>query len=133
MTLNNKTVLITGADGFIGSHLTESLVKEGAKVTALSYYNSFNSWGWLEDIDCLGTKYGRQIMLNDKTILITGGTGSFGQKCTEIIFKKYKPKKLIIFCRDELIEKKDCLNGFTHLSKRDPSEKRYVKIIMAPK
>ncbi|MEI8293310.1 MAG: NAD-dependent 4,6-dehydratase LegB [bacterium] len=44
-------VLITGADGFIGSHLTELLVKEGYKVRALSQYNSFNNWGWLEDID----------------------------------------------------------------------------------
>ena len=41
-------------------------------------------------------------MLNNKTILITGGTGSFGKKCTEIILKEYKPKKLIIFSRDEL-------------------------------
>lgn len=41
-------------------------------------------------------------MFNDKTILITGGTGSFGKKCTGIILKKYKPKKLIIFSRDEL-------------------------------
>lgn len=41
-------------------------------------------------------------MLNDKTILITGGTGSFGKKCTEIILEKYKPKRLIIFSRDEL-------------------------------
>jgi UDP-N-acetylglucosamine 4,6-dehydratase len=41
-------------------------------------------------------------MFNDKTILITGGTGSFGKKCTEIILKRYKPKKLIIFSRDEL-------------------------------
>jgi UDP-N-acetylglucosamine 4,6-dehydratase len=41
-------------------------------------------------------------MINGKTILITGGTGSFGKKCTEIILKKYKPKKLIIFSRDEL-------------------------------
>lgn len=49
-----KTALITGADGFIGSHLTELLVKEGYKVKALSQYNSFNYWGWLEDIDCLG-------------------------------------------------------------------------------
>ena len=48
-----KIVLITGADGFIGSHLTEMLIKQGAKVKALSYYNSFNYWGWLEDIDCL--------------------------------------------------------------------------------
>lgn len=50
--LSGKTVLITGADGFIGSHLTERLVKEGAKVRALSQYNSFNNWGWLEDVDC---------------------------------------------------------------------------------
>jgi UDP-N-acetylglucosamine 4,6-dehydratase/5-epimerase len=41
-------------------------------------------------------------MLNNKTVLITGGTGSFGKKCTEIILKKYKPEKLIIFSRDEL-------------------------------
>jgi NAD dependent epimerase/dehydratase len=48
-----KQVLVTGADGFIGSHLTEMLVKQGFKVRALAQYNSFNSWGWLEDIDCL--------------------------------------------------------------------------------
>lgn len=41
-------------------------------------------------------------MLNDKVVLITGGTGSFGKKCTEIILKNYKPRKLIIFSRDEL-------------------------------
>jgi len=46
-------ILVTGADGFIGSHLTEMLVKQGHKVKALSQYNSFNNWGWLEDIDCL--------------------------------------------------------------------------------
>jgi NAD dependent epimerase/dehydratase len=44
-------VLVTGADGFIGSHLTEALLKEGYKVRALSQYNSFNYWGWLEDIN----------------------------------------------------------------------------------
>ncbi|MBO1924507.1 NAD-dependent 4,6-dehydratase LegB [Thiomicrorhabdus sp. 6S3-12] len=43
-----KQVLITGADGFIGSHLTEQLVEAGAKVRALAIYNSFNSWGWLD-------------------------------------------------------------------------------------
>lgn len=41
-------------------------------------------------------------MLNDKSILITGGTGSFGKKCTEIILNRYKPRRLIIFSRDEL-------------------------------
>jgi len=48
-----KIVLVTGADGFLGSHLTEKLFERGAKVKALSYYNSFNYWGWLEDIYCL--------------------------------------------------------------------------------
>ena len=48
-----KNVLITGADGFIGSHLTELLSSEGYNVKALSQYNSFNYWGWLEDVDCL--------------------------------------------------------------------------------
>lgn len=50
--IKGKNVLITGADGFIGSHLTERLVKEGANVKALSQYNSFNNWGWLEDVEC---------------------------------------------------------------------------------
>jgi NAD dependent epimerase/dehydratase len=54
VNLKNKKILITGADGFIGSHLTEMLVQKGAKVKALSYYNSFNYWGWLEVLDCLG-------------------------------------------------------------------------------
>ncbi len=47
-TLKNKKILVTGADGFIGSHLTERLVKEGANVRAFVFYNSFNSWGWLD-------------------------------------------------------------------------------------
>ena len=48
-----NNVLVTGADGFIGSHLTEMLVREGYTVKALSQYNSFNNWGWLEDINCI--------------------------------------------------------------------------------
>ena len=47
-----KKALVTGADGFIGSHLTEMLVSRGYHVKALSQYNSFNNWGWLEDIYC---------------------------------------------------------------------------------
>lgn len=45
-------VLVTGADGFIGSHLTEMLVAEGHDVRALVQYNSFNSWGWLDQVEC---------------------------------------------------------------------------------
>jgi NAD dependent epimerase/dehydratase len=56
-----KTVLVTGADGFIGSHLVEMLVEKGIKVRALSCYNSFNYWGWLEDVECI-----------DKIEIITG-------------------------------------------------------------
>ena len=41
-------ILVTGADGFIGSHLTESLIQKGYKVKAFTFYNSFNSWGWLD-------------------------------------------------------------------------------------
>ena len=44
-----KRILVTGADGFIGSHLTEQLVREGYDVKAFVLYNSFNSWGWLDE------------------------------------------------------------------------------------
>ncbi|MEO5691685.1 MAG: NAD-dependent 4,6-dehydratase LegB, partial [Usitatibacter sp.] len=44
-----KTVLVTGADGFIGSHLTEALVRSGINTRAFVMYNSFGSWGWLDD------------------------------------------------------------------------------------
>lgn len=50
---NKTTILVTGAEGFIGSHLTEMLVAQGNRVKGLSQYNSFNNWGWLENIDCL--------------------------------------------------------------------------------
>ncbi|HLP60600.1 MAG TPA: SDR family NAD(P)-dependent oxidoreductase [Candidatus Deferrimicrobium sp.] len=51
MELKNKNILVTGADGFIGSHLVEALLEKGAGVKALSYYNSFNNWGWLECLE----------------------------------------------------------------------------------
>ncbi len=50
MNLEKKKVLVTGADGFIGSHLTERLLEEGCHVKAFVYYNSFNSWGWLDSL-----------------------------------------------------------------------------------
>ncbi|HOW08738.1 MAG TPA: NAD-dependent 4,6-dehydratase LegB [Bacteroidales bacterium] len=45
-----QTAFVTGADGFIGSHLTELLIERGYRVRALAQYNSFNFWGWLEDL-----------------------------------------------------------------------------------
>lgn len=48
MKLKGKRILVTGADGFIGSHLTEELIRQGHDVKAFVYYNSFNSWGWLD-------------------------------------------------------------------------------------
>ena len=46
-----KNCLVTGADGFIGSHLVEKLIKNGYKVRALAQYNSFSNYGWLEDLN----------------------------------------------------------------------------------
>ena len=51
MNLSSKNVLITGSDGFIGSHLTEELIDKGCNVRAFVYYNSFSSWGWLDNLD----------------------------------------------------------------------------------
>ena len=51
LNLKNKKVIIIGADGFIGSHLADKLVKLGAKVKALTLYNAYNHIGWLEDLE----------------------------------------------------------------------------------
>jgi nucleoside-diphosphate-sugar epimerase len=55
--LTIKKVLITGADGFIGSHLVEALVRQGYETRAFVQYNSLNSWGWLDGLpnDVFGT------------------------------------------------------------------------------
>lgn len=51
MDLSRKKILVTGADGFIGSHLVEELIRRGHDVRAFVLYNSFNSWGWLDDAE----------------------------------------------------------------------------------
>jgi len=51
MSYRGKRVLVTGADGFIGSHLAEALVRDSAEVTALALYNAFDRYGWLDEID----------------------------------------------------------------------------------
>ena len=50
INLRNKKILVTGADGFIGSHLVEKLLENNYDVRAITQYNSFNDWGWLENI-----------------------------------------------------------------------------------
>ena len=50
MNWKNRKVFVTGADGFIGSHLTEEMIGRGAEVTALACYNSFDHHGWLDDL-----------------------------------------------------------------------------------
>ena len=50
MNIDGKKILITGADGFIGSHLVERMLQEKCEIRAFVYYNSFNSWGWLDTL-----------------------------------------------------------------------------------
>ena len=74
-----KNVLVTGADGFIGSHLVELLLNEGYNVKALSQYNSFNYWGWLDNMhhdrlkvvcgDVRDPNYCREIVRGCDTVL----------------------------------------------------------------
>ena len=78
--LNNKNILVTGAAGFIGSHLTEYLINRGYKVIAYDLYNSTNSWGWLEEIE---GKENLEIILGD--IKDFNLTNKVVKKCDEII------------------------------------------------
>jgi NAD dependent epimerase/dehydratase len=51
MNFKNVKALVTGADGFMGSHLVEGLIEQGVKVKAFVYYNSFNKWGWIDSLE----------------------------------------------------------------------------------
>lgn len=64
-SIKNSKVLVTGADGFIGSHLVEELLREGAKVKALVQYNSSGSWGLLEEVSGLRSNKNIEIVLGD--------------------------------------------------------------------
>ena len=61
MDLKGRKVLVTGSDGFIGSHLTEALLDDGCDVRAFVYYNSFNSWGWLDTLPAEKTRRSRRL------------------------------------------------------------------------
>lgn len=74
----NKPVAVTGADGFIGSHLVEALLERGYKVRALAQYNSFNDWGWLEDV-CAGRPDG------DSALEIVTGDVRDANFCREFV------------------------------------------------
>lgn len=64
MNFSNLNILVTGADGFIGSHLTEKLVELGANVKALAFYNAFNQVGWIDDMSH-NTKKNLEILNGD--------------------------------------------------------------------
>ena len=82
MNLKNKKILVTGADGFIGSHLTEKLVALGCDVKAFVLYNSFNSWGWL---DVIPEKTKKQIEVFSGDIRDPHGVKTAMKKC-DVVF-----------------------------------------------
>jgi NAD dependent epimerase/dehydratase len=82
MDLSGRKIMVTGADGFIGSHLAEELVRRGYTVSAFVYYNSFNSWGWL---DHSPTEIKKEIEIFEGDIRDPYGVRNAMQKC-DVIF-----------------------------------------------
>ena len=71
-----KSVLVTGAEGFIGSHLVQKLISKKIKVRAFVQYNSFNNWGWLEDLKSSEKK----ILIVTGVLLLTLGSLNYLHK-----------------------------------------------------
>jgi NAD dependent epimerase/dehydratase len=82
MEFNNKKILVTGADGFIGSHLCEELVRRGCDVRAFVHYNSFNSWGWL---DCSEPNIKKSLEIFSGDIRDPGGVRKAVSGCSVIL------------------------------------------------
>jgi len=82
MNIAGKKVLVTGADGFIGSHLVEALMQKGCRVRAFVYYNAFNSWGWL---DTLPVEQQKDIDVYQGDIRDPNGVFEASKEC-EVIF-----------------------------------------------
>ncbi len=80
--LHYKKILVTGADGFIGSHLTETLIREGNNVKAFVQYNSFNSWGWL---DCTDTEIKKSLEVFSGDIRDSHGVKTAMKDCDCVI------------------------------------------------
>lgn len=99
----HSKVLVTGADGFIGSHLTESLVRAGHRVRAFVLYNSFNSWGW---------------QAKDLFALIEKTFSGKGHSGISWLFQNLLPPKLIIFIKQHSLRSSASVNGeqYSHLS-----------------
>lgn len=77
----NRKILVTGADGFIGSHLAETLINQGYNVKAFVYYNSFNNWGWL---DTLPTETKRKIEIFSGDIRDPHGVKNAMKDCSAV-------------------------------------------------
>ena len=99
--------LVTRVDSFIGSHLTEMLVSQGYQVKALSQYNSFNNWGWLEDVNC-----------KDQIEILTGDIRDphYCKHITKDVDIIFRPKKL---ATDEACTESALLYVCDELEKQD--------------
>ena len=116
MNISGKKVLITGADGFIGSHLTEALVAKGAKVKAFVYYNSFNSWGWLDTLPKHILNEIEQLPAGFETMVGERGTTLSGGQKQRISIARALIKEPDLFIFDDCLSAVDANTEKTILS-----------------